>query len=74
MFQATASPSRQRRVASISAYNQIYTDVQNSDYCPWIADDVAAGLGATMPFQDTSTDPNANQEGGFWRIVHNGGQ
>ncbi|MCQ8239640.1 Hint domain-containing protein [Rhizosaccharibacter radicis] len=65
-------PDAQSQTESIDRFNAFYTDVQNSDYCPWIADDVAAGHGATMPWQDESTDPDDNREGGFWRIVHNG--
>jgi hypothetical protein len=59
-------------VNSATTYATVYNDVQNYDNCNWIADNVAAGLGATMPYQNFSNDPMENRSGGFWRIVHNG--
>ncbi|MBR0651328.1 hypothetical protein GXW78_16770 [Roseomonas terrae] len=68
--QAPVGPSAM--VNSVATYWNIYNDVQNYDNCNWIADNVAAGLGATMPYQNFSNDPMENRSGGFWRIVHNG--
>ena len=65
-------PNATTQTSSIAVYNQVYDNVLNTDDCPWIADDVAAGAGATMPWQNVSTDPAANQEGGFWRIAYRG--
>lgn len=59
-------------VASALRYNTVYNGVLNSDNCNWIADNVAAGAGAVMPFDDAFTDPAKNQEGGFWRIAYRG--
>ncbi|WP_424813370.1 hypothetical protein [Roseococcus sp. YIM B11640] len=59
-------------VKSVNTYATVYDDVQNYDNCNWIADNVAAGMGATMPYLNYSNDPDENQSGGFWRIVHNG--
>ncbi|MBS0639629.1 MAG: Hint domain-containing protein [Proteobacteria bacterium] len=59
---------------SATRFATYYVDVLNDNDCGWIADDVAAAAGATMPNLDQSTDPTANQEGGFWRIAYRGSQ
>jgi hypothetical protein len=56
-------------VASALRYNTVYNATINSNNCNWIADNVVAGAGAVMPFENASNDPADNQEGGFWRIV-----
>ena len=59
-------------VSSAYRYNTVYAGVLNTNNCNWIADNVAAGAGAVMPFDDDSTDPTDNVSGGFWRIVYRG--
>jgi hypothetical protein len=59
-------------VASALRYDTVYNATINSNNCNWIADNVVAGAGAVMPFENASNDPADNQEGGFWRIVYRG--
>jgi hypothetical protein len=59
-------------VASAQLYAAEYPGVLNYNNCNWIADNLTASAGAAMPFDDASTDPVDNQEGGFWRIVYRG--
>jgi hypothetical protein len=59
-------------VNSALLYNSVYNGVLNYNNCNWIADNLTAGAGAVMPFNDAWTDPTLNQEGGFWRIVYRG--
>jgi hypothetical protein len=59
-------------VASAQLYATEYPGVLNYNNCNWIADNLTASAGATMPFDDASTDPVDNQEGGFWRIAYRG--
>ncbi|MEJ0017184.1 MAG: Hint domain-containing protein [Acetobacteraceae bacterium] len=59
-------------VSSALRYNDVYNGVFNSNNCNWIADNLTAGAGAVMPYNNASTDPTDNQEGGFWRIVYRG--
>jgi hypothetical protein len=68
----TTAPTAADVVASANTYAQHYYDTQNANNCNWIADNVAAGIGATMPWYNYSTDPSANESGGFWRIQHAG--
>ena len=57
-------------VASATRLAAFYPGVPNDNDCAFIGDAVAAAAGATMPYEDLSTDPSANVEGGFWRIVY----
>lgn len=57
-------------VASASAYAAAYGLINNTNLCNWIADNVAAGAGATLPPDSISLDPSLNLEGGFWRIAY----
>lgn len=59
-------------VDSAYRYNSVDPGVLNTDNCNWIADNLAAGAGAVMPYDDASTDPTQNVSGGFWRIVYRG--
>ncbi|MBN8872800.1 MAG: Hint domain-containing protein [Rhodospirillales bacterium] len=59
-------------VASAYRLAAFYPGVPNDNDCAFIGDAVAAAAGATMPYEDLSTDPSANVEGGFWRIVYRG--
>ncbi|MBE7211908.1 MAG: hypothetical protein INR65_12885, partial [Gluconacetobacter diazotrophicus] len=59
-------------VASAERLAAYYGVVPNSNDCGWIGDVVAAAAGATMPYDDYSTDPGFNVEGGFWRIAYRG--
>ncbi|MGE0415587.1 MAG: Hint domain-containing protein [Acetobacteraceae bacterium] len=59
-------------VTSAQRFAAYYTGVSNAYDCAFIADAVAAGAGAPMPPVNLSTDPSANQEGGFWRIAYRG--
>ncbi|HET7716458.1 MAG TPA: M10 family metallopeptidase C-terminal domain-containing protein [Bauldia sp.] len=54
------------------AYQTVYGTVLNTDLCNWIADNVAAAAGATMPLPDADLDPLSNVSGGFWRVVYRG--
>jgi len=49
-----------------------FPDVPNTNECNWIADNVAAVAGASMPLPNTDPDPTDNVEGGFWRIAYTG--
>ena len=59
-------------VKAAEAFAKVYGDgaIPNTNLCDWIADNVAAGAGATMPFPNASFDPSLNVEGGFWRIFY----
>lgn len=59
-------------IASAETFAATYPLVPNTNFCNWIADNVAAGAGATMPFPNASLDPSQNVPGGFWRIVFTG--
>jgi hypothetical protein len=59
-------------VATAQRFAAFYQNVPNNNDCGFIGDAVAAPSGATMPYQDISTDPSANVSGGFWRIVYRG--
>ena len=59
-------------VATAQRFAAFYQNVTNNNDCGFIGDAVAAASGATMPYQDISTDPSANVSGGFWRIVYRG--
>ncbi len=59
-------------VAAAQRMAMYYVDVPNSYDCAFIGDAVAAAAGAPMPPVDLSTDPSANEEGGFWRIAYRG--
>lgn len=59
-------------VASAEAYQAVYAEVLNSNLCDWIADNVAAAAGATMPLPDAYLDPSLNVPGGFWRVAYRG--
>ena len=59
-------------LASAHALNATFPDVPNTNLCNWIADDVAAAAGPTMPLPDAQLDPTNNVQGGFWRIVYTG--
>ena len=70
----TGLPTPAAIVASAQAFAGIYGAVPNNDLCNWIADNVAAGAGASMPPANFALDPTENQPGGFWRIVYSGAQ
>jgi hypothetical protein len=57
-------------VASAVAFNQTFGQILNNNLCNWIADNVAAGAGASMPDPNADLDPILNVEGGFWRIAY----
>jgi hypothetical protein len=59
-------------VASANSLNSTFPDVPNTNLCNWIADDVAAAAGTTMPLPDAQLDPTNNVEGGFWRFAYRG--
>jgi len=58
--------------ASAIAFNKIYPLVPNTNLCDWIADNVAAGAGASMPLPNQLLDASLNVPGGFWRIFYTG--
>lgn len=66
----TGLPTADSVVASAVAFNQIFGQIVNNNLCNWIADNVAAGAGASMPLPDANLDPTLNVEGGFWRIAY----
>jgi hypothetical protein len=70
----TGLPTAGAIVASANAFADIYGLVPNTNLCNWIADNVAAGAGASMPLPNALLDPAGNQPGGFWRITYSGAQ
>ena len=70
----TGLPTPDAIVASANAFASVYGLVPNTNLCNWIADNVAAGAGASMPPANAFLDPTDNQPGGFWRIVYSGAQ
>jgi hypothetical protein len=46
--------------------------VPNTNLCDWIADNAAAGAGASMPLPNQLLDASLNVPGGFWRIFYTG--
>lgn len=67
-------PTPDSIVASAVAFAQTFGQIPNTDLCNWIADNVAAGAGASMPFPNADLDPTLNVEGGFWRIAYSSDQ
>lgn len=63
-------PTPDRVVASANAYDATFGLILNTNLCNWIADNVAAGAGASMPPDSISLDPTLNASGGFWRIAY----
>ncbi len=59
-------------VASALRFAAFYPNPPNDNDCNFIAAAMAGAAGATMPFRTGSTDPNANESGGFWRIIYRG--
>jgi hypothetical protein len=57
-------------VASAAAYEAAFGLILNTNLCNWIADNVAAGAGASMPPDSVSLDPALNTSGGLWRIAY----
>ena len=57
---------------NMEKFASFYVNVPNTNDCGWIGDAVAAAAGATMPYQNWSTDPDENVDGGFWRIAYRG--
>ncbi|MGD9885193.1 MAG: hypothetical protein AB7U95_34350 [Reyranella sp.] len=70
----TGLPTPDAIVASANAFASVYGLVPNTNLCNWIADNVAAGAGASMPLPNAFLDPTDNQPGGFWRITYSGAQ
>lgn len=70
----TGLPTAAAIVASAEAFASVYGLVPNTNLCNWIADNVAAGAGASMPLPNALLDPTVNEPGGFWRIVYSGAQ
>ena len=66
----TGHPVRQNIVDSAHSFQDVYGTVLNTDLCNWIADNVAAAAGATMPLPNQLLEPENNVEGGFWRIAY----
>lgn len=65
-------PTPEAISASANAFLDTYGLVLNNNLCNWIADNVGAGAGASMPGVDAQLDPADNIPGGFWRIVYSG--
>lgn len=59
-------------VASANLFNQLHYGLANQNNCNWIADDVAAAAGASMPYLNDADAPEQNVSGGFWRAVYRG--
>jgi len=68
----TGLPTPDAVVASATAFSQVFGQIPNTNLCNWIADNVAAGAGASMPPYNAFLDPTLNVEGGFWRIFYTG--
>ena len=63
-------PTPDAVVASANGYGATFGLILNNNLCNWIADNVAAGAGASMPPDSVSFDPTLNTSGGFWRIAY----
>jgi RTX calcium-binding nonapeptide repeat (4 copies) len=61
-------------VAAAYRFNNYYGFVANDNDCHNIAMEVAASVGATLPYDSGSLDPTQNVDGGFWRVVYRGSQ
>ena len=59
-------------IAAAHSLESVFPDVPNTNLCNWIADNVAAVAGVSMPLPNTNPDPTDNVEGGFWRIAYTG--
>ena len=68
----TGLPTPGAVVASANAFNATFGQILNTDLCNWIANNVAAGAGASMPQPNAMLDPTLNVPGGFWRIAYTG--
>ena len=68
----TGLPTPDAVSASANAFFDTYGLVLNNNVCNWIADNVGAGAGASMPGLNAQLDPADNMSGGFWRIVYSG--
>src|ERR1043166_643851 len=68
----SGAPNPSDIVDRANAFASAYTHLLDNNDCGFIAKDVAAAAGATMPAESFSTEPMENQEGGFWRIVYRG--
>lgn len=66
------APSPNDILASADALAALFPGIVNNNLCNWIADNVGAGAGASLPMPDASLDPTLNVSGGFWRIVYTG--
>lgn len=55
-------------------FAQQYATVPLPLDCGWVADAIAASVGAPMPVKNSDVIPSNNNEGGLWRIVHRGDQ
>jgi hypothetical protein len=55
-------------------FAQVYKDVPLPYDCGWIAEVIAASVGAPMPVRCYSLNPAENEEGGLWRIIHRGNE
>ncbi|HEY7662632.1 MAG TPA: VCBS repeat-containing protein, partial [Xanthobacteraceae bacterium] len=64
------APTPSDVIASAQSWNTVFGNLPNTNLCNWIADNVAAAAGATMPFPNALLDPSLNVSGGFWRAVY----
>jgi hypothetical protein len=70
LYNPTPAPTPSDMVAEAYAFWSKYPNVDNNADCGGIAQDVAAGIGATFGDPVFSTDPAYNVSAGFWRIAY----
>jgi Ca2+-binding RTX toxin-like protein len=73
-FSNSGSPVTGADVAAKALqFAQVYNVALPYD-CGWIAEVIAASVGAPMPVRCYSLNPAENEEGGLWRIIHRGNE
>ncbi len=68
----SGTPTPAAVIDSAFTVASLYGPIPNTNLCNSIADNVAAGAGASMPPINASIDALQNEPGGFWRIVYTG--
>lgn len=59
-------------IAAAHSLENVFPDVPNTNLCNWIADNVTATAGVSMPLPNANPDPTDNVSGGFWRMAYTG--
>jgi RTX calcium-binding nonapeptide repeat (4 copies) len=74
LYNPKSNPKPSDVVNEAYDFASYYQNVQNNNDCHFIAEDVAAAIGAPLGDLAGSTIPFENQSSGFWRVVYRGGQ